>query len=770
MGHSWMKTFLFSAFSMLLGGALFAAVADPWISSGYQRRIFLTNFSPVDPSSPLNDFPVLVAITNASWFDAMKSDGGDITFAGVDGKQLFHDIEYFGIDGSGLATLQAWVCVPTLTNKTGFWMYWRNPGTSMAFDGSNTTRALSTSLSTLNAAAIRSNTWDSNFLVVMHFAETAGMPKDATRFQCDATSVGTNLYSNRSGIGVGMGNSMQTFNNSGWGGYYSLNQLYTTQNGPGWGGATGVRIGAFNNSFGVNAAADRIYTNNLGNGCVTHSMWVRYDDYPSNWQKGVFIAGANLRLTNYSPATNGNTSSSFWGLNRGWGDPESDGYGEFRIYATNGYPAWNYRQVGGSQSALRVTNTNFGPVGYYQNWVKYDQAVQYNFGLNQAAVRVIQNGATIFSNYYTTSSAETSTKFNGLTLMGTSYEYLPATYVHQKASPKANFDEYRLSAISRNSNWCATEYSNVVSSTNMAFGNGAGDTNIHCYSYLGFTNVNPFMAQGFPFRGFISPLGLPTARLIIQDVNATVVYDQPVSANGTAGWVATPIIPVGNYTAYLSCTNADGVFTATTNVSFKMVIASALTIQSLTPSGVPLVGQRLLGPGIADSGVRTNNARGEATFSNLLSSVTYSMTNFAPVPYGLPFVTTNITMPTSDTLVVWLVSVPENLGLSTNSNASSRADAPAYFPALAPYLSLSVPPANNATLRVLVTATPISGGRKVQLFEGTVGPAFPYIQVASSDLKLKLTSGTWLLEFQYLRPGLDRSKNETTRRMLFFAQ
>ncbi|MBN8215984.1 MAG: hypothetical protein J0L75_05045 [Spirochaetes bacterium] len=772
-----MKTFLFSVMAFLSGWSLPAAVIDPWVSNAYQKRILLTNFSPMDPTSPLNDFPVLVAITNAAWLDVIKSDGGDITFAGIDGKQFFHDVEFFGVDGGGKATLQAWVCVPTLSNNTAFYLYWKNTDANLSFDGSNTTRSLTASYTSLNTNLVRTNTWDTNYLVVLHLNENTGLPKDASAFRCDVTMAGTNIFSNKSGIGVGMGNSMQGFNNTGWGGYFSTNMLYTAQMGAGYQGMYGLRIYAFTNAFGGNAAADRLYnTNANGGGNLTHSMWVRFDDYPSNFYNNVFYAGNNNRYTNYAPSTNANTCSCLWGVRRGYSEPDSDGYGSAWIYQTNGVIGHYYRGWGVTAPSYPVVNTNLGPVGYYRNWFKFDQTVNIwaSGSTTNVSMRFLRNGATLASNLNSPfTQNESGPRFQGLTLAGTTYEYLPATYTSQKGSPRMYFDEYRLSAIARSSNWSATEYSSVVAATNSSLYNGADGASALVVSnlYADITNVSTLMVSPLTIRGYhVSPLGIATAILVVNTAGGTEAYRAPVIADSARDWHASPSLSLGSYSAYLIVTNAAGQGVTTATYAFTLVAATTLTVRSITPSGVLLAGERLGGPGLYGSGVRTNNSAGEASWANLYSGVTYGLTNFAPITFGLPFLTTNITMPATDLTVIWILPVPENLGLATNSNASSRADAVAYFPSLAPYLSLSVPSASNATLRVIVSATPISGGRKVQLFDGSVGPAFPFIQVASSDLKLKLTSGTWVLEFQYLKPGLDRSKTQTSRRMLFFAQ
>ncbi|MBN8215869.1 MAG: hypothetical protein J0L75_04465 [Spirochaetes bacterium] len=458
----------------LLIGAAFPAITDPWTPGySFQKRLLITNLSPVEGTAPLHDFPVLIVVTNAAWLDPWQARGGDITFVGMDGSQLFHDLEYFGVDLQGRATLQAWVCIPTWTNRTAVWMYWRNSAPGMDFVGSNTLERYRTTVSTFQNPVIQSLVWDPDYLVVMHFSERAGLPRDITRYGCHASQVGSNISSNRAGIGIGMGNRMQSDFDEGWGGYHSENTLYTAQNGPGWQGMFGVRIAAFAAAQGLNRAADRLYSNGLAGGTLTHSLWMRFEDYPSNYYKGLVLAGGlpGSKYTNYVPATNYSTAAAIWGLRRAWGEPDSDGYGSFWITATNGYPNFYYRSRFGQVPALRITNTNEGPAGYYAGWTKYDQVCDMDYLANQVSMRIVKNGAPVYSNR-TAPGSESGPKFNGLTLMGSTYEYIPATGVNLRGSPKATFDEYRLSASARSSNWLLNEYSNVVGSTHMAFENG----------------------------------------------------------------------------------------------------------------------------------------------------------------------------------------------------------------------------------------------------------------------------------------------------------
>ena len=150
--------------------------------------------------------------------------------------------------------------------------------------------------------------------------------------------------------------------------------------------------------------------------------------------------------------------------------------------------------------------------------------------------------------------------------------------------------------------------------------------------------------------------------------------------------------------------------------------------------------------------------------------MTYGFTNYAPVLWGLPTVSTNFTMPETNATFVWIVNVPEGSSISSNGSASSRLDTVAFFPSQSPFLSLSIPQASNWAVRVVITATPLAGGRRVSLFDGMATPSFPFVQIPSETLRRSMANGTWILECQFPQAGLEKTKILVVRRMLFYAQ
>ncbi|MBN8218269.1 MAG: DUF2341 domain-containing protein [Spirochaetes bacterium] len=157
-------------------------MADPlgvWFNSNWAMRIPLTNISPVNGAT-LQDFPVLVQISNRALLANATANGDDLTFVDQFRNQLFHEIESF--DRSG-GSLTAWVCVPNLGPRTLINLYLSNTNGSYTFNGGNTTVSITNTLPTLRTNYLATNVWDSNFQLVLHFNETGtNAPIDSTRY------------------------------------------------------------------------------------------------------------------------------------------------------------------------------------------------------------------------------------------------------------------------------------------------------------------------------------------------------------------------------------------------------------------------------------------------------------------------------------------------------------------------------------------------------------------------------------------------------------
>jgi len=110
-------------------------------------------------------------LANNFKFDTAKQDGGDIRFvAGDDRTPLHYHIEKF--DGLVDEVALIWVDVPDLAPgaTTSLYMYWGNDKANDASDAHAT--------------------YDSDQLLIWHFAEENGLPKDSTSFNNNALTPG----------------------------------------------------------------------------------------------------------------------------------------------------------------------------------------------------------------------------------------------------------------------------------------------------------------------------------------------------------------------------------------------------------------------------------------------------------------------------------------------------------------------------------------------------------------------------------------------------
>jgi len=124
-----------------------------WDKTWGCRKKIIINHDQV--AGNLNNFPVLVNITDPDLLNDVQSDGGDIVFVsyGDNTSQYAHEIEFFNnSDGS----LIAWVNITNLssTENTSFWMYYGND------DCINQENP--------------SDVWDSNYGGVYHLNEVIG--------------------------------------------------------------------------------------------------------------------------------------------------------------------------------------------------------------------------------------------------------------------------------------------------------------------------------------------------------------------------------------------------------------------------------------------------------------------------------------------------------------------------------------------------------------------------------------------------------------------
>ena len=169
--HLFAAIILFLVFQMVAAGTAQAA----WWNADWKYRIKIdANAGPkgANIAEPIGRTQVLVRLlANNFKFDTAKQDGGDLRFvAGDDRTPLHYHIEKF--DGLVDEVALVWVDVPDLAPgaTTNFYMYWGNDKANDASDPHAT--------------------YDSDQLLIWHFAEENGLPKDSTSFANNALTPG----------------------------------------------------------------------------------------------------------------------------------------------------------------------------------------------------------------------------------------------------------------------------------------------------------------------------------------------------------------------------------------------------------------------------------------------------------------------------------------------------------------------------------------------------------------------------------------------------
>ncbi len=164
------------ALALLLLTTLATTTAQAaWWNSDWQYRVKIdadTGPKGANVTGPIGRTQVLVRLlANNFKFDTAKQDGGDLRFvAGDDRTPLHYHIEKF--DGLVDQVALVWVDVPDLApgQTTSFYLYWGNEKANDASD----------------PHAI----YDADQLLVWHFGEESGLPKDSTSFGNNAATPG----------------------------------------------------------------------------------------------------------------------------------------------------------------------------------------------------------------------------------------------------------------------------------------------------------------------------------------------------------------------------------------------------------------------------------------------------------------------------------------------------------------------------------------------------------------------------------------------------
>jgi len=125
-------------------------VFGAWYDVDWEHRKKITLSLNTEISSNLNNFPVLVSVTDSDFTKSSDSEGRDIFFTADDGTTvLSYEIERFN---SSTGEIIAWVNIPTLlaASTTDIYIYYKGPTQSTP-----------------------SNMWDSNYKLVYHLNQTS---------------------------------------------------------------------------------------------------------------------------------------------------------------------------------------------------------------------------------------------------------------------------------------------------------------------------------------------------------------------------------------------------------------------------------------------------------------------------------------------------------------------------------------------------------------------------------------------------------------------
>ena len=139
-----------------------------WLNANWNNRLFIT-IDHTKVAGTLNNFPVLVDITNESLALNAQTNGNDFVFTDDSGTVLHHEIELYT---SSTGHLIAWVNITDLSadEDTIILLYYGNP--------------------TVENQQDLTGVWDSHYMMVQHLSETSGTHYDSTVNDNDGTPFG----------------------------------------------------------------------------------------------------------------------------------------------------------------------------------------------------------------------------------------------------------------------------------------------------------------------------------------------------------------------------------------------------------------------------------------------------------------------------------------------------------------------------------------------------------------------------------------------------
>jgi hypothetical protein len=158
----------------MLSMPLLAIVPNPsvtpenWWNADWKFRKMIT-IDHTKINDTLENFPLLIDVTDQDLAHKTQSSGNDIVFTDMDGVKLNHEIEQYN---KTLGHLIAWMNIPSLssTSDLSLYMYYGNPAAP----------------NQQNPSAV----WDSNFVMVQHLEETNGSRLDSTAYGNNGTVYG----------------------------------------------------------------------------------------------------------------------------------------------------------------------------------------------------------------------------------------------------------------------------------------------------------------------------------------------------------------------------------------------------------------------------------------------------------------------------------------------------------------------------------------------------------------------------------------------------
>ncbi len=151
--------FIASIFAPFLGAIPpVSAATENWWNTGWPYRRPIT-INPSSVSADQVDFPVLVDLVDGSLVGKVQGDGDDFVFVNTGGIKLDHEIELYD---SAVGHLIAWVKIPFLSSSlpTTIYLYYGN----LASPNQRNPQAV----------------WDTNYKLVLHLGEPAGVNMDST--------------------------------------------------------------------------------------------------------------------------------------------------------------------------------------------------------------------------------------------------------------------------------------------------------------------------------------------------------------------------------------------------------------------------------------------------------------------------------------------------------------------------------------------------------------------------------------------------------------